>query len=337
MAENTGKASISAMLILIIILISSLIIYLSTKDDNVDTSNKYAIDYYNVTLNGTTSNNNYTFEYECTNTTDYKMAVSIAKQSVHSDHLLSYIYHAIKNNIEPNQILENVKLYDSEYVKSKHNKNNDGNHHKAHDKALEDPYDKPVSICPKGTKKVGCIDINAITHILNADQTISQIYVKDIKQGDYVSTSNGFSQVYFTYEHNEFYKTINLVTTSSQVKVTENHIVPIIRDNKDVNIKASDIIVGDIITIYRNNIIHYESILTINYSFDKTKYVLTKNDDIIVNDIVVSCHVDNHCFGTFMTYPLRLIHYYCADCVNQHTNFIQYSKHLYENTVGYFQ
>ena len=244
-------------------------------------------------------------------------AISIAKQSLYSEHLMFYIDHATKNNIDTDQILENVKLYDSEYIKNK-------------DKNKDKP--KPTTIDTNPCHNGGCIDINGVTFILKQNETLP-ILVKYVEKGDFIKSSYGYSEVYFTYEHYDFYDTINIMTEDNYVKVTGNHSLPIIRNSNEINIKAKDVIIGDALKQINTS---GKIVTFITYSREKTKYILTRDDNIIINNVTVSCHVGNHRIGSIITWPLRWIYNFCPHCINQDTSLILSLKYLYENIFGYF-
>lgn len=167
--------------------------------------------------------------------------------------------------------------------------------------------------------KDGCIDINGLSYIIK-NNVVKVIKIKDIKVGDFVKTSQGFSEVYFTYEHEKQYKMVFLQTMNDFVKITENHIILVKRNKELMYLNAKNITIGDSIQTIFQDKLYWTSVINISVGYEKAKYVLTTNDDIIVNDIVISCHVNDYNYGYYLTYPLRWIYNYCPNCMKQDYN-----------------
>jgi len=231
-----------------------------------------------------------------------EQAKILANQSDWSLHLTEYINQAVQSKTDSETILKNVRNLNNDFIK------------------------KQVTSCNSN----GCIDIDASIFV-NEFDTIIKKKIKDIQKGDYVETSNGFNQVYFVYEHNYTLNLINIKTESNDIAVTPNHIIPILRNDQLVNVIAQEITIGDVLQkIDNSGDFENDTVIDISIKSNPTKYILTYNDDIIVNNILVSCHVDYHHGGYYMTYPLRWIYAICDECVNQDTYFIQGMKYIYQ-------
>jgi len=234
---------------------------------------------------------------------ELEQAKILADQSEWSNQLNAYIDEAILNNLDSNTILANVRNLNQNYIK------------------------RPTATCAKH----GCIDIDADI-LVNNTGIVERKKIKDIKKGDFVETNNGFDQVYFVYEHDYKLNLIDLITEKNSIAVTPNHIVSIFRNNSFINIVANDVIVGDMLYTFveKSNNFEINEVIDISKKYSLTKYILTFNDYLVVNDILISCHVDFHQGGYYMTYPLRWIYQVCNNCVDQDTYFIQVSKFIYQ-------
>jgi len=178
----------------------------------------------------------------------------------------------------------------------------------------------------------GCIDA-AATVLVKKDNIIYNKTIGSVEKGDLVETSNGFDLVYFVYQHKKL-NMMKIKTQTSEISLTGNHIIKVVRDDQEVDIKANDINFDDkLYTLSPLGEKITEKIMDIDTKSGPTKYILTYQGDIIVNNIIISCHVDNHSLGHYATYPLRWIYHVCQDCVNQDTYFIQAMKSMYENII----
>jgi len=190
-------------------------------------------------------------------------------------------------------------------------------------------YEKKINdILIKQNTNNECFDINSDIYV-KKNNIIHKDKLKNIKNGDYVKTNNGFSQVYFTYEHDEYETLINIATLNDIIKLTSNHIIMINRNDEEIYILAKEVIKGDLVkTLYLDKF-YWSEVLNINYSYDKTKYILTYEDTIVINDILASCHVDDHNMGYYLTYLLRFIYKYCPSYLNQDNLIIEILKFIY--------
>jgi len=184
--------------------------------------------------------------------------------------------------------------------------------------------------------KEECFDINSNIYTIKNNQEYSE-KLANINIGDTVKTDKGYSQVYFTYEHDKEEKLLNIKTFNDNIKITENHIIIVKQNDTEKYIKANEVKVGDQLkTLFGNNT-YWSNVIQIDTTVGKTKYLLTFDDTIIVNDIVASCHVDNHNLGYYSTYILRIIYYYCSDCLRQDYNpIIEFLRFLYTMIIFYY-
>lgn len=176
----------------------------------------------------------------------------------------------------------------------------------------------------KSNIDTGCFGFNQIVKTKTGDKLIQYV-----KKGDFIFTEKGFSEVFFTYIHNNEYQELIVLETSSRIlKITSNHIIPVIRNNKLIYILAIDVIVGDYLKLFPNT--EYMIVKISKEIVNNTIYIQTFNDNILVNDIVVSTHVDNKNLSKFLMHLMKIIYNYCPNCLNQDTIFIKLCKYVYD-------
>lgn len=193
----------------------------------------------------------------------------------------------------------------------------------------DNEYSKSTNIYNQEQKRNECFDINSDVYVMT-NNIITKQKIKNINIGDNVKTNIGYSKVYFTYEHDTEEKMLHFKTFNDNIKITENHIMIIKRNDTIIYIKAKDVLVGDFIETSLLGKYYWSQIKSIGTAYGMTKYLLTEDDTIVVNDIVVSCHVDNHWMGHYLTYVLRIVNHCCPLCLKQDRNpLIEGLRYMY--------
>lgn len=162
----------------------------------------------------------------------------------------------------------------------------------------------------------GCFDIyNKINVLENGLESTK--YIRDIKKGDYVQSNRGYSKIFFMYDHSELMDMIIITTNTSVLRVTPNHIVPVIRYGNLLFLQSREVVASDSLIDFNGK---QNTIIEIDYqsNFSQAKYFLVEdNDFVIVGDMWVSTHVDNHNVGIVIRIVLSWLNYACFDCVDQ--------------------
>ena len=165
--------------------------------------------------------------------------------------------------------------------------------------------------CPKnGCSLDGCLKKNEGKGCFSKDSKIkledgSFKDITDVKNGDrilsYSPQKDEFIYspvVYIIHEKNNDLSTfIDILTEKNKkIRMTSNHLIPIIKENKIELISADKIVINDIIKTIDGD----EKIISMEKVFDSGLYTLiTLEEYIVVDNIVVSPFAISHIMGQF--------------------------------------
>jgi len=172
-----------------------------------------------------------------------------------------------------------------------------------------------------------CIGIESIVYLLKDDEVI-KTSLDNIQLGDFIKTDGGYSEVYFIYKHKQLGQLLRIRTFNDNIKVSNNHLVPVIRDEEEQLLKAKDIKIGDKLKTQFLGKSYWSDVTKIESYYGLSEYILTHDGTIIVDDITVSCYVSY--WDKYLTCFLGILYELNPDYVNQNNLLIRIFKNIYE-------
>lgn len=162
---------------------------------------------------------------------------------------------------------------------------------------------KTRAIAQAASRNDGCFDVDDTVMQLRDGRHIMK-KILDVAPGDWIMGKDGYTRVSFVYQHREQMRVVSIIAGDMSVSMTPSHVAIYERGDMCFYGRAEDVAIGDhLIGDVGNRYMVTDS----TSHFGKVKYILTEDDHVMVNGILVSAHVGDHLIGQQITAPFKPI------------------------------